>query len=168
MKTVQTMEPMQTMQRVQTEWKWMYHGLEPDLDLQSLLHHCIVIPISFRCHSDIISMSFRCHSGVVPLSFQCHFIARDMTKFWQWNDPETKSSLDLGSFYFRTTGNEKRPRSRERQERSWNDPQCLGKEDRPVTKEGRTIQDLQPFLFRSCRSDPVPHSRVVPNHSRTK
>ena len=119
MKTVQTMEPMQ---RVQTEWKWMYHGLEPDLDLQSLLHHCIVIPISFRCHSDIISMSFRCHSGVVPLSFQCHFIARDMTKFWQWNDPETKSSLDLGSFYFRTTGNEKRPRSRERQERSRNDP----------------------------------------------
>ena len=82
--------------------------------------------------------------------------------------PETKLFRVLWSFYFRTTRNEKRPRSRERQERSWNDPQCLGKEDRTVTKEGRTIQDLQPFLFRSCRSDPVPHSRVVPNHSRTK
>ena len=70
-----------------------------------------------------------------------------MTKFWQWNDPKTKFSLALGSFYFRTTRNEKRPLSRERQEHSRNDPHCSGNEDQTVTKEVRTIHDLPSFRF---------------------
>ena len=52
-------------------------------------------------------MSFLCHSDVVSLSFQCRLSARDITKFCRWNDPETKLSLVLVSFYFRTIRNEK-------------------------------------------------------------
>ena len=70
------------------------------------------------------------------------------------------------------------PRSRERQERSRNDPQCLGKEHRTVEKEGRTMGDLGPFRSsflsfgaRSSfegRSESFEKERMFWNDARTK
>ena len=107
-------------------------------------NHSCIIAQSFHYY---LNSSFRCHSGVVSLSFQCRFSARGITKFCRWNDPETKLSLVLVSFYFRTMRNEKLPRSRERQERNRNDPNCSGNEEQTVAKEGRTIQDLRSSHF---------------------
>ena len=102
---------------------------------------------------------------------QWRFVVRDMTKFWQWNDPKTKFSLALGSFYFRTTRNEKRPLSRERQEHSRNDPHCSGNEDQTVTKEVRTIHDLPSFGPRSSfesHSESFGKERVLRNDAGTR
>ena len=117
------------------------------IEPQPILINMIILGKNFLHHSSHSITIRTFHSNVIPLSFRCRSITRDMTKFWWWNDPETKLSLVLGSFYFRTMRNKKRPRSKERQERSWNDPNCSGNEDQTVAKEGRTIQDVQSFRF---------------------
>ena len=101
-----------------------------------LCRSCFVSPPCTR--SNIVPMSFRCHSGVV--SYQ---EARPI--FCDGTTQERKFLSFQTRFILEREGTTQGPRSRERQERSRNDPQCLGKEHRTVEKEGRTMGDLGPF-----------------------
>ena len=82
------------------------------------------------------------------MSLRCRFMARGAPLFFGSGTTPKRNYL---SFWYRfileRCGTKKWPRSKERQERGRNDPECLGKGDRTVAKEGRTIRELRSFRF---------------------
>ena len=112
---------------IRTGFRWQALNHSTQCILASFCSHCSIIPISFHCHSGVVS------SQETRLNF-CD------------GTTQKRKYLSLqGRFIYERGGMTQGPRSRERQERSRNDPQCLGKEHRTVEKEGRTMGDLGPF-----------------------
>ena len=90
----------------------------------------------------LVPISFPCHFVVIPVSFR----TKRRDRFFCDGTTQERKFLSLQTrFILEREGTTQGPRSRERQERSRNDPQCLGKEHRTVEKEGRTMGDLGPF-----------------------
>ena len=90
----------------------------------------------------LVPISFPCHFVVIPASFR----TKRRDRFFCDGTTQERKFLSLQTrFILEREGTTQGPRSRERQERSRNDPQCLGKEHRTVEKEGRTMGDLGPF-----------------------
>ena len=133
-----------------------------------LCRSCFVSPPCTR--SNIVPMSFRCHSGVV--SYQ---EARPI--FCDGTTQERKFLSLQTRFILEREGTTQGPRSRERQERSRNDPQSSGEEDRTAEKDGRTMEGLRPvrssflsFGPRSSfegRSESFQKERMYRNDART-
>ena len=129
---------------------------------------CVPAPPCTR--SNIVPMSFRCHSGVV--SYQ---EARPI--FCDGTTQERKFLSLQTRFILEREGTTQGPRSRERQERSRNDPQSSGEEDRTAEKDGRTMEGLRPvrssflsFGPRSSfegRSESFQKERMYRNDART-
>ena len=81
---------------------------------------------SSRCHSCIIAESFQSRL-VIPMSFRCHSDLILQPKTWRdfcdGTSPKRKKPSFQGRFILERDGMTHGPRLTERQERAWNDPQ---------------------------------------------
>ena len=99
-------------------------------------HSCIIVESS-HCN---LKSSFRCHSDVILQQ-------NTWRNFCDGTTPKRNYLSFLGRFILERDGTKQGLRLTERKGRGQNDPQCLGKGDQTMAKEGPTNRDHQSFPF---------------------
>ena len=119
-------------------------------------------------HSCIVLQSLQYHPNVVSLSFRCRFIPRDNPNFFAVERPKNDNISRCRDVSFQNEEERHKVLVRGNDRNAVGTTHSVwGRSTERLRRKAERWVTSGPSGPRSCRSDLVPRSRVVPNHPRT-